>query len=95
MEGATDSVHRQSSGYPVCVREMWWFPFYEELHVGVPEACGRGAACASEGRVHVEAEGIANPSHPVYSASYLCDVHYDAVCSDRGQRLLFQTKGVN
>ena len=36
----------------------------------------------------------------MYSASGLCDVHYDAVHSDRGQRWFsdlekFQTKGVN
>ena len=36
--GATDSVHRQSSGYPGCARR-WWFPFYEDLHVCVLEAC--------------------------------------------------------
>ena len=31
---------------------------------------------------------IANLTLDVSSASYLCDVHNDAVCSDRGQRLL-------
>ena len=30
----------------------------------------------------------------MYSTSYLCDVHYDAVCSDRGHRLL-SDQGVN
>ena len=29
----------------------------------------------------------------MYSASYLCDVHYDAVCSDRGHRLLSDQRG--
>ena len=32
--GATDLVHRQSSGYPGCARR-WWFPFYEEPHMCV------------------------------------------------------------
>ena len=56
-------------------------------------AVWRGAACASEGRVHVVAEGIANPWHPVSAANYLCDFHNEAVCSDRGQRWLSDQEG--
>ncbi len=70
-------------------RPCTWMPKY-----GCRRSVWRGVACASESRVHVEAEGIANPWHPVYSACYLCDVHNNAVCSDRGQRVLSDQGGI-
>ena len=45
--GATDSVHRQSSGYPDCAREML-VPVYEGP-VCVPETCDGNRDCRDEG----------------------------------------------
>ena len=48
--------------------------------------------CVLEGRMHI-VTCLQILDNSVYSASYLCDVHYDAVCSDRGHRLLSDQGG--
>ena len=71
-------------------RAVWDGMLGKPLCQNVCQAVWQSAVCAWRQNAHRNM--FENPWHSVYSGSYFCDVHYDAICSG-GHRLLSDQRG--